>query len=127
MLGDYKWRELKDHSLDFALLNSLKRKWNGMAIIDERNRYVALDLNNGEVTEAIIEAIELDNENVVITRLPEKIKVEVLNKLVINRETVEDCLDGNWQTKDLQIVVRSYYGFLGDWDEDHIILQWDSV
>lgn len=98
-----------------------------MAIIDERNRYVALDLNNGEMTEAIIEAIELDNENVVVTRLPEKIKVEVLNKLVINRETVEDCLDGNWQTKDLQIVVQSYYGFLGDWDEDHIILQWDSV
>jgi phenol hydroxylase P2 protein len=98
-----------------------------MAIIDERNRYVALDLNNGEVTEAIIEAIELDNENVVVTRLPEKIKVEVLNKLVINRETVEDCLDGNWQTKDLQIVVQSYYGFLGDWDEDYIILQWDSV
>lgn len=127
MLGVYKWRELKDHSLDFELLNSLKRKWNGMAIIDERNRYVALDLNNGEVTEAIIEAIELDNENVVVTRLPEKIKVEVLNKLVINRETVEDCLDGNWQTKDLQIVVQSYYGFLGDWDEDHIILQWDSV
>lgn len=98
-----------------------------MAIIDDRNRYVALDLNCGEVTEAIIEAIELDNEKVVVTRLPEKIKVEVLNKLVINRETVEDCLDENWQTKDLQLIVQSYYGFLGDWDDNHIVLQWDSV
>ncbi|MDP4103649.1 MAG: MmoB/DmpM family protein [Bacillota bacterium] len=98
-----------------------------MAIIDDRNRYVALDLNCGEVTEAIIEAIELDNENVVVTRLPERIKVEVLNKLVINRETVEDCLDENWQTKDLQLIVQSYFGFLGDWDDNHIVLQWDSV
>jgi hypothetical protein len=98
-----------------------------MAIIDERNRYVALDMSDGEVTEAIIEAIELDNENVIVTRLPEKIKVEALNKLVINRVTVEDCLDGNWKTKDLQLVVKAYYGFFGDWDENHIILLWDSV
>jgi phenol hydroxylase P2 protein len=47
--------------------------------------------------------------------------------MVINRETVEDCLDENWQTKDLQFIVKSYYGFLGDWDEDHIILLWDNV
>jgi phenol hydroxylase P2 protein len=98
-----------------------------MAIIDERNRKVALDLSYGDVTEAIIAAIELENENVVVTRLPDQIKIEALNKLVINRETVEDCLDENWQTKDLQFIVKSYYGFLGDWDEDHIILLWDNV
>lgn len=98
-----------------------------VAIIDERNRCVALHMSYGDVTGAIIEAIKLDNENVVITRLPENIRVEVLNKLVINRETVEDCLDGNWQTKDLRRVAKSYYGFFGDWDEDRIILQWDNI
>lgn len=98
-----------------------------MAIIDEKNRCVALNMSYGDVTEAIIEAIKLDNEQVVVTRLPENIKVEVINKLVINRETVEDCLDGKWQTKDLRLVAKSYYGFFADWDEDHILLLWDNV
>lgn len=98
-----------------------------MAIIDEKNRNVALDLNYCDETEAIIEAIKLDNENVIVSRFPDTIKVEALNKLVINRETVEDCLDEEWQTNDLRRVVKSYYGFMGDWDEDHIILLWDSV
>jgi phenol hydroxylase P2 protein len=98
-----------------------------MGIIDEKNRYVALDLKYSHITDAIIEAIKLDNENVAVTRFPDKIKVEAPNRMVINRETVEDCLDEVWLTKDLRLVVKSYYGFMGDWDEDHIILLWDSV
>lgn len=98
-----------------------------MAIIDEKNRNVALEIRYSHVTDAIIEAIKLDNENVRVTGFPDKIKVEAPNRLVINRETVEDCLDDVWQTKDLQLVVKSYYGFMGDWDEDHVIILWDSV
>jgi phenol hydroxylase P2 protein len=98
-----------------------------MAIVDERNRYVALDLHYSVVSEAIIEAIKLDNQQVMVTRLPENIKVESLNKLVINRDTVEDCLDEEWHTNDLRQVAKSYYGFMGEWDENHIILLWDNI
>lgn len=98
-----------------------------MAIIDQRNRSVGLDLSYCDVTEAIIKAIEQDNENVVITRLPGYIRIESLNKLMIYRETVEECLGNDWKTEDLQLVATSYYGFMGDWDKDQIIIQWENV
>lgn len=98
-----------------------------MTKVDERNRYVGLDLTNGSVTEAIIEAIEQDNENVKITRFPGYVKVEAIDKLIINQASVEECLGDDWQTEDLQLVVTSYYGFMGEWDDDRIVVQWDNV
>ena len=98
-----------------------------MTQVDERNRYVGLDLTNGDATEAIIEAIEQDNENVKITRFPGYAKVEAINKLVINQASVEECLGDSWETEDLQLAVTSYYGFMGEWDDDCIILQWENV
>lgn len=98
-----------------------------MTKTDGRNRYVGLDLSNSDTTEAIIEAIEQDNEDVKVTHFPGYIKVESLNKLVINQASVEEMLGEKWETEDLQLVVTSYYGFMGDWDEDHIIIQWDNV
>ncbi|MCQ6279489.1 MmoB/DmpM family protein [Bacillus sp. EB600] len=98
-----------------------------MAIIDQRNRSVGLDFSYCDATEAIIKAIKHDNENVVVTRLPGYIKVKSLNKLMIYRETVEEYLGNVWQTDKLQLVATSYYGFMGDWDKDKIVIQWDNV
>lgn len=98
-----------------------------MSTIEQRNRFVGLDLTNGIETEAIIEAIQQDNGDLKITRFPGYVKVEALNKLVINRATVEECLGDDWNTEDLQLVVTSYYGFMGEWDDDRIIVQWDNL
>lgn len=98
-----------------------------MEQVEKRNRYVGLDLTNCPESEAIIEAVEQDNENVKITRFPGYAKVESLNKLVINKTSVEECLGDSWETEDLQLAVTSYYGFMADWDDDHIVLQWDNV
>jgi phenol/toluene 2-monooxygenase (NADH) P2/A2 len=98
-----------------------------MTKIDEKARYVGLDLSNSDTTEAIIEAIEQDNENVKITRFPGYIKAEAINKLVINKDTVEEMLGEKWETEDLQLVVTSYYGFMGEWDDEQIIIQWENV
>ena len=38
-----------------------------MAIINQRNRYIRIDLSYCDVTEAIIKAIRQDNENIVVT------------------------------------------------------------
>jgi phenol hydroxylase P2 protein len=92
-----------------------------------RYRYVGFDLTNSPETEAIIQAVEQDNENVKITRFPGYVKVESLNRLVINKASVEEFLGDVWNTEDLQLAVTSYYGFMADWDDDHIVLQWDNV
>ena len=98
-----------------------------MAMTEERNRYVGLDLTNGHVTEAVIEAIEQDNPSVKITRFPGYSKIESIEKLIINREAVEEALGEEWNTEDLQLLVTSYYGFIGEWDDDQIVIQWDNV
>ncbi len=98
-----------------------------MTQVNERNRYVGLDLTNCPESEAILEAIEQDNENVKITRFPGYVKVEAINRLVINKESVEEFLGDDWETEDLQLAVTSYYGFMADWDDEHIVLQWDNV
>ncbi len=98
-----------------------------MTKIDEKNRYVGLDLTAGDVTEVIIDAVQQDNENVRVTRFPGYIKLEAINKLVINKDSVEEILGENWETEDLQAVVTSYYGFMGEWDDDHIVIQWENV
>lgn len=98
-----------------------------MTVAGERNRYVGVDLTNGHVTDAVIESVEQDNPSAKITRFPGYAKVEAIEKLVINRETVEEALGEEWNTEDLQLIVTSYYGFIGEWDDDQIIIQWENV
>ena len=98
-----------------------------MAVAEERARYVGLDLTNGHVTDAVVESIETDNPNVRITQFPGYAKIEAIEKLVINRATVEEALGEEWNTEDIQLIVTSYYGFISEWDDDQIIIQWDNV
>lgn len=98
-----------------------------MTVTQERNRYVGIDLTNSDTTEAVVEAIEQDNEQVKITRFPGYVKVEAVDQLMINRETVAECLGENWETEGLQLIVTSYYGFIGEWDDDQIIIRWENV
>lgn len=91
-----------------------------------RNKYVGLDLTAGDVTEALVQAIEQENPDVKVSRFPAWVKVESLDRLVIRREVVEELLGSPWSTRDLELIVTSYYGFMTEWDEDQVVLEWEN-
>ena len=92
-----------------------------------QNKYVGLDLIAGDTTEAVLQAVEQDNPTVKISRYPAWVKIESLERLVINRESVEKYLGMSWNPRELELIVTSYYGFMTEWDDDQILLQWDNV
>lgn len=98
-----------------------------MQTTDVHNKYVGLDLTAGDVTEAVVAAIQKDNPNVKVSRYPAWVKVESYEKLLILRESVEEFLGMPWNPRDLELIVTSYYGFMTEWDDDKILLQWDNV
>ncbi|MCW2724900.1 MAG: monooxygenase component MmoB/DmpM [Frankiales bacterium] len=73
----------------------------------------------------VIEAIQRDNADVVVSYLPGLVKVQSPGELVIRRETVEELLGRPWETHEFQLVIVSYYGHIGEWDDDQIVIKWD--
>lgn len=90
--------------------------------------YVGFDLdkNGGSAVEAIIEAIRQDNEGTVVDDFGVYYKVKAPARLIIKRESVEEFLGQDWEMDQMHIHMASYFGFLEEWDEDQIILQWNS-
>ena len=62
--------------------------------MSEKRAYVGMDLDTsmGSITNALIAAIEEDNEGVIVEDFSVYKKVKVPGKLVVNRETVEEHL-----------------------------------
>jgi len=92
---------------------------------ERRIRNVALDLQDTDATRSIIEAIEKDNPNVEVRRMPGMVKVISPGHLAIRRTTVEEILGQPWDTQDLQMVIISLSGNVHEWDEDEIVIKWD--
>jgi len=90
--------------------------------------YVGMDLDTsgGDVVQAIIEAIERDNEGVVVEDYHVYKKVKAPHQLILKRETVEECLGRDWDMDGVHLFMASYFGFIHDWDEDQLIIQWDN-
>ena len=85
-----------------------------------------LDTSGGAVITAIIAAIEEDNEGVLVEDYMVFKKVKVPKKMVLNRETVEEHLGADFDMDQVHIFMSSYFGFIADWDEDQLIIQWEE-
>jgi phenol/toluene 2-monooxygenase (NADH) P2/A2 len=94
-----------------------------------KQAYVGIDLDTsgGNVATAIIAAIEEDNEGVVVEDFSVYKKVKVPGKLVLNRETVEEHLGADFEMDQIHLVMSSYFGFITDWDEEHLTIEWENA
>ena len=89
-------------------------------------RTVGLDLQeSSEDTRRVVEAIEQDNDDVVVTQIPGLVKIQAPGQLVVRRETVESLLGRPWETHEFQLAIVSYYGHIAEWDDDEIVIKWD--
>jgi len=96
-----------------------------MTEMEPRVRMVGIDLQDTDEARTIIDALEQDNPDAVIRRMPGMVKVQSPGKLVILRSTVEELLGQEWDTQDLQLSIISLSGNVSSWDEDEIVLQWE--
>jgi phenol hydroxylase P2 protein len=89
-------------------------------------RTVGLDLQeSSEDTRRVVEAIERDNDDVVVIQIPGLVKIQAPGQLVVRRETVESLLGRPWETHEFQLAIVSYYGHIAEWDDDEIVIKWD--
>jgi phenol/toluene 2-monooxygenase (NADH) P2/A2 len=94
-----------------------------------KQAYVGMDLDTsgGSMVDAIIAAIEQDNEGVVVDDFAVYKKVKAPGKMVLKRETVEEHLGADFDMDKVHIVMSSYFGFISDWDEDQLIIAWEDA
>lgn len=90
-----------------------------------RVRNVGVDVQDTDDTRPIVEAIERDNPEVVIRRMPGMVKVLVPREMVIQRTTVEEILGREWDTNEFQLSIISLVGNISEWDEDEIRIKWE--
>jgi phenol hydroxylase P2 protein len=94
-----------------------------------KEAYVGMDLDTsgGSIVSAIIAAIEEDNEGAVVEDYMVYKKVKVPQRLVLKRETVEEHLGADFDMDQLHIYMSSCFGFITDWDEEQIVVEWDEA
>ena len=89
-------------------------------------REVGVDLQeSGEDVRRMVIAIEKDNPDCRVTHLPGLIKLNAPGRLVIRRETIEQELGREWEIPEFQLAIVSYYGHIGEYDDDEIVISWD--
>ena len=85
--------------------------------------FIALQAN--EETRPIIEAIEIDNPQAVVSREPAMIKINAEGRLVIRRETIEEQMGREFDMQELNVNLITLSGNV-DEDEDALTLTWDN-
>jgi phenol/toluene 2-monooxygenase (NADH) P2/A2 len=93
---------------------------------EHRTRSVGIDLQDSEESRALIDAIEEDNPDAEVTRIPGLVKIKSPRDLVIRRETVEQHMGREWETHELQVHIVSYSGNIAEWDDDEIVIKWEN-
>lgn len=84
---------------------------------------VFLILQDNEDARPIVEAIAKDNEHASIDYQPGMVRVEAEGKLIVNRDTVSECVGREWDPQELHINLVSLSGNV-DEDDDYFSLEW---
>ena len=90
-----------------------------------RVRNVGVDVQDNDEARPIVEAIERDNPEATIRRMPGMLKVQVPREMVVRRTTVEEILGREWDTNEFQLSIISLVGNIAEWDEDEILIKWE--
>lgn len=87
------------------------------------NAFIAFQKN--EESRCIVEAIVEDNPNAIVNDQPAMVKVDVPNRLVIRRATVEEKMGRAFDLQELQLHLITISGHLDETD-DEFTLSWNS-
>ena len=87
------------------------------------NAFIAFQTN--DVTRSIVEAIVEDNPGAIVVEQPAMVKIDVPDRLVIRRTTVEEKLGRDFDLQELQLHLITISGHLDETD-DEFTLSWNS-
>jgi phenol hydroxylase P2 protein len=87
------------------------------------NAFIAFQ--KSEETRCIVEAIVDDNPGAIVVDQPAMVKIDVPNRLVIKRATVEEKMGRDFDLQELQVYLITISGHL-DETEDEFSLSWNS-
>jgi len=87
------------------------------------NAFIAFQTN--DVTRSIVEAIVEDNPGALVVEQPAMVKIDVPDRLVIRRVTVEEKLGRDFDLQELQLHLITISGHLDETD-DEFTLSWNS-
>ncbi len=90
--------------------------------LQEHNK-VFICFQNNEEARPIIEAIVEDNPGAVVNEMPAMIKIDVPNRLVVRRTSIEEKLGREFDLQSIHINLISLSGNI-DESEDEFILAW---
>lgn len=85
------------------------------------NAFIAFQKNDD--SRCIVEAILEDNPNAMVDDQPSMVKIDVPNRLVIKRETVEEKMGRSFDLQELQLHLITISGHL-DESDDEFVLSW---
>ncbi|MCB4358771.1 MmoB/DmpM family protein [Quatrionicoccus australiensis] len=87
------------------------------------NAFIAFQKNDD--SRCIVEAILEDNPGAMVVDQPSMVKIDVPNRLVIKRETVEEKMGREFDLQELQLHLITISGHLDETD-DEFTLSWNS-
>ena len=87
------------------------------------NAFIAFQTN--DVTRCIVEAIVEDNPGAIVVEQPAMVKIDVPDRLVIRRTSVEEKLGRDFDLQELQLHLITISGHLDETD-DEFTLSWNS-
>lgn len=87
------------------------------------NAFIAFQKNDD--SRCIVEAILEDNSGAMVVDQPSMVKIDVPNRLVIKRETVEEKMGRSFDLQELQLHLITISGHLDETD-DEFTLSWNS-
>ncbi|NTV69463.1 MAG: monooxygenase [Azonexaceae bacterium] len=87
------------------------------------NAFIAFQKN--DESRCIVEAIIEDNPGAMVVDQPSMVKIDVPNRLVIKRETVEEKIGRSFDLQELQLHLITISGHLDETD-DEFTLSWNS-
>lgn len=85
---------------------------------------VSFDIQETDENRPLIDAIEHDNPDLRITRMPGVVKLQAPGRLEVNRASVEERLGRSWETGEFQMAIVTLAGNISHWDEDQIVISW---
>lgn len=85
---------------------------------------VYITLQDNDTSRYIVEAVEQDNPNVTVIYQPAMIRMECEDRLIVNRETVEEKLGQAWDVQELQLNLITLGGNVEE-DDDSLTLHWN--
>jgi MmoB/DmpM family protein len=83
-----------------------------------------LELMGGEEADAIADAVKKLTPEAVVEVLPGQLNISAPGRLEFECADVSDALGRAWDTRELQVILANYAGYIVRMDESGVTLSW---